>query len=115
MVSQAMPSYQLGDNTAPYLPAEVGSLKSVTSFDGVSPYLGGGFDFSIMDRLGMSFDFGVLWQGEPKVSLTADGALALINDPGFLGDLEAERLELEEEVKDLKAYPVISIGFNFNF
>lgn len=115
MVSQAMPFYQLGDNVIPYLPAEVGSLTSVTSFDGVSPYIGGGFDFSVMDRLGLSLDFGVLWQGEPKVSLTSDGALALINDPGFLGDLEAERLELEEEVKDLKAYPVISIGFNFNF
>ncbi len=114
MVSQAMPSYDLGA-TQGYLPAEVGSLRSVTSFDGVSPYIGGGFDFSVMNRLGLSLDFGVLWQGDPQVSLTSDGALALINDAGFLADLEAERQELENELEDLKAYPVISIGFNFNF
>lgn len=114
MVSQSMPTYDLGD-TQGYLPAEVGTLESVTSFDGVSPYIGAGFDFSLMDRLGLSLDFGVLWQGEPVVSLTSDGALALINDPGFLADLEDERRELEDELNDLKAYPVISIGFNFNF
>ncbi len=68
-----------------------------------------------MDRLGLSLDFGVLWQGEPTVTMTSDGALALINDPGFMQDLEDERLELEDELKDLKAYPVISIGFTFNF
>ena len=114
MVSQAMPSYELG-GTQGYLPAEVGTLQSVTNFDSTSPYLGAGFDFSLMDRLGLSLDFGVLWQGEPVVSLTSDGALALINDPGFLADLENERQELEDELKDMKAYPVISIGFNFNF
>ncbi|MDA0679831.1 MAG: hypothetical protein O3A13_07680 [Proteobacteria bacterium] len=115
MASKAMPSYQLGSNSTPYLPADVGTLTSVASFDGVSPYIGGGFDFSIMNRLGLSLDFGVLWQGEPIVSLASDGALALISDPGFLADLEAERLQLEDELKDLKAYPVVSIGFNFNF
>lgn len=114
LVSEPMPSYEIG-GTQGYLPAEVGTLRSVTSFDGVSPYLGAGFDFSLMDRLGLSLDFGVLWQGEPIVSLTSDGALALIDDPGFLADLENERQELENELEDLKAYPVISIGFNFNF
>jgi hypothetical protein len=114
MVSQPSPSYDLG-NSVGYLPAEVGSLQSVSSFDGVSPYVGAGFDFDIMNRLGLSLDFGVLLQGEPQVSLTSDGALALIQDPGFLADLEAERSELQNELKDLKAYPVVSIGFNFNF
>jgi hypothetical protein len=114
MVSQSAPSFDIG-NTIGYLPADVGSLQSVTSFDSVSPYIGAGFDFTLMDRLGLSFDFGVLLQGSPRVSLTADGALAQINDPGFMADLEAERSELEDELKVLKAYPVVSIGFNFNF
>lgn len=114
MVSQPAASYDLG-NSIGYLPAEVGSLQSVTSFDGVSPYVGAGFDFEIMNRLGLSLDFGVLLQGEPTVSLTSDGALALIEDPGFLADLQAESSQLQNELKDLKAYPVVSIGFNFNF
>lgn len=114
MASRPAPAYEVG-NSQGYLPSEVGTLRSVSSFDSMSPYLGAGFDFSVMDRIGLSLDFGVLWQGSPTVTLTADGALAQIQDPGFLADLEAERQQLEDEVKDLKAYPVISIGFNFNF
>lgn len=113
MVSKDMTAFYLGDNSLPYLPAEVGTLQSVTSFDSVSPYIGAGFDFDVLDRLGLFLDFGVLWQGDPIVTLTADGLLA--SDPGFLADLENERQQLEKEVEDLKAYPVVSIGFNFNF
>ena len=43
----------------------------------------------------------MLWQGEPLVSLTSDGTLA--NDPLFMAELEAERLELETEFDDFKA------------
>ncbi len=113
LVSQDMSAYLVGSNPVPYLPADVGTLRNVASFDGVSPYLGAGFDFDVMDRLGLSLDFGVLWQGEPTVAITTDGLLA--SDPGFLADLDDERQSLEDEMKDLKAYPVISIGFNFNF
>ena len=113
MESQDMTAYQLGGNQAAYAPADVGTLRSVTSFDSVSPYIGAGFDFNVANRLGLSLDFGVLWQGEPNVTLTADGLLA--SDANYLIDLEAERQELENEVEDMKAYPVISLGFNFNF
>jgi hypothetical protein len=114
LASQPSPSYDVG-NSVGYLPAEVGTLRSVASFDGVSPYLGAGYDFNLMDRLGLSLDFGILLQGEPKVTMTSDGTLALAQDAGFLADLQAESLELQDELKNLKAYPVISIGFNFNF
>ena len=113
MASQEMSGYPIGDNDIPYLPAEVGTLQSVTTFDGIAPYVGAGFDFDLFDRVGLSLDFGVLWQGDPMVSMTATGLLA--QDPGFLADLEVERQQLENEMEDLKAYPVVSIGFNFNF
>lgn len=113
LVSQDMAGYPIGDNPIPYSPADVGTLRSVASFDGVSPYIGAGFDFDIMDRLGLALDFGILWQGEPQVAITADGLLA--SDPAFIADLENERLSLQEEIQELKAYPVISLGLNFNF
>ena len=118
MESQAMAGYEIGDNPIPYLPTEVGTLRSSASFEDVAPYVGAGFDFNIAGRLGLALDFGVLWQGEPIVTLTSDGTLA--TDPGPAGDqfraaLEVERQQLETEVEDLKAYPVISLGFNFNF
>lgn len=118
MTSLDMASYSIGNNPIPYLPSEVGTLRSSTTFESVAPYIGAGFDFNIVGRLGLALDFGVLWQGEPIVALTSDGSLA--SDPGLAGDifrasLEAERVQLEDEVKDLKAYPVIQLGFNFNF
>jgi hypothetical protein len=111
-----MPVFDIGG--IEYGPDEVGTLRSTTSFESVAPYLGGGFDFRFANRLGIALDFGVLWQGEPVVTLTSDGTLA--TDPGNDGDifrsaLETERQQLEDEVSDYKAYPVISLGFNFNF
>lgn len=118
MISQDASAYMIGDDPIPYLPTEVGTLRSSTTFESVAPYLGAGFDFEIADRFGIALDFGVLWQGEPIVTLTSDGTLA--SDPGLAGDqfraaLETERQQLEKEVEDFKAYPVVSLGFNFNF
>jgi hypothetical protein len=113
MVGRPAQAYLIGDNPIPYAAADVGTLTSTASFDSIAPYVGAGFDFEIIGRLGLSLDFGVLLQGEPAVALTADGLLA--NDPGFIADLETERLQLQNEAEDLKAYPVISLGFNFNF
>jgi hypothetical protein len=111
MISVDNPTFDIGGTI--YTAADVGTLTSTTSFDGTSPYFGAGFDFSLFNRLGLSLDFGVLWQGDPKVSLGADGLLA--NDPTFLSDLNAELEQLTEEVDYLKAYPVVSLGVNFNF
>ncbi len=113
LVSQNMASYDIGDNPVPYTPADIGTLRSTATFDSMAPYFGAGFDFDLFNRLGLSLDFGVLWQGQPTVTLTADGLLG--SAPGLLADLEAERQQLENEVEDLKAYPVVTLGFNFNF
>ena len=115
MVSMNQTSFDIGNDT--YTAAEVGSLRSTTSFDNVAPYLGVGFDFSIAGKVGLNLDFGVLWQGEPGVTLTSDGTLASdpILGPIFLAELEAERLQLEAEFADYKAFPVISLGFFVNF
>jgi len=46
--------------------ADVGTLQSVASFGSTAPYLGVGYDFEILGKVGLNFDFGVLWQGEPS-------------------------------------------------
>ncbi|GMR17443.1 MAG: hypothetical protein BMS9Abin32_547 [Gammaproteobacteria bacterium] len=111
MVSINGTSFDIGGTT--FSAADVGTLRSETTFDSTSPYLGAGFDFTMFGKLGLNMDFGVLWQGDPKVSLTGDGLLA--SDPAFLAQLEIERSQLMNEVDALKAYPVVSIGINFNF
>ena len=66
-----------------------------------------------MGKVGMNLDLGVLWQGEPQVTMMADGLLA--GDPLFQAALEQERRQLQDEANDYKAWPVISLGFVYNF
>jgi len=113
LTSQDASAYLIGSNPTPYTPADVGTLRAVASFDSISPYLGAGFDFEVLNRLGLSLDFGVLWQGQPTVRMSADGLLG--SDPAFLADLDAEISELQNDVDNLKAYPVVSLGLSFNF
>ncbi|NNF40419.1 MAG: hypothetical protein HKN64_03500, partial [Woeseiaceae bacterium] len=105
----------IGDQT--FNSDDVGSLQSVTSFGSIAPYLGVGFDFEFLSKVGINLDFGVLWQGEASVALEAS---ALADAPPDVSArlqpaLEAERIELEEEMSDYKAWPVISLGFVYNF
>lgn len=111
MSSAASASFDIGGQT--FTPTEVGQLSSKTSFSSTAPYLGVGYDFSLFGKVGLNLDLGVLWQGEADVSLTSDGSLA--NDQQFQAALEAERLELEDDVSDYKAWPVITLGFVYNF
>ena len=96
-----------------YPGAGIGTLSSTTSFSDRAPYLGIGFDFTLAGKVGLNLDLGVLWQGEPEVSLEADGILSL--DPNFQDALEAERQSLEDDMSDFKAWPVISLGFVYKF
>ena len=109
-----------GDNGAivfiggdPYPADAVGTLSAGAAFDNTSPYLGVGFDFTVLGKVGLILDFGMLWQGSPQVSMSADGPLAGI--PMFDASLDAERAELEDQLSDYKAWPVVSLGFVFNF
>jgi hypothetical protein len=111
MTSVDSGTFDIGGTT--FSSAEVGTLQSVTSFSSTAPYIGVGYDFSLFKKVGLNLDFGLLWQGDPEVSLTADGLLA--QDAGFMQSLENERLELEDEMSDFKAWPVVSLGFFYNF
>ena len=91
----------------------MGTVSATAAFDSTSPYFGVGFDFTLLGKVGMNLDFGVLWQGSPQISMATDGLLS--GDPTFEASLDAERAELENELGDYKAWPVVSLGFVFNF
>jgi hypothetical protein len=111
LVSAETGSYDIGGTT--FTAADIGQLTSTTSFSSTAPYLGFGFDFSIGGKVGLNMDFGVLWQDEPTVSMNTTGLLA--NDPTFLAAVETERQQLQDDMSSFKAWPVISLGFVFNF
>ncbi len=105
----------IGDDT--FSAADVGTLQSVSSFSSTAPYVGVGYDFEIFGKVGLNLDFGVLWQGEPEVTLEASGLATAppAIQAALTTELENERVELEDEMSDFKAWPVLSLGFVYNF
>ena len=110
--------FDIGDGGNPFSPDDVGVLQSTTSFEKTAPYLGFGFDFEVFGKVGLNLDLGVLWQGDPIVTLEATGLDNVV--PQALQDelrtaIEIERQQLEDEMSNFKAWPVISLGFVYNF
>jgi hypothetical protein len=76
--------------------------------DSPSPYLGFGYSSrpKFAKGLGFIFDAGIMFQ-DPKVTLTASGASA--------ADVEAQRVKVQDAVKDLKNMPVLAFGISYSF
>ena len=103
---------QIGGQT--YTPAEIGTLTGDMTFKKGVPYAGFGWGNAARGRgFGFSLEIGAMLQGSPEVTLRGDGGLA--GDPAFEDDLRQEEQQIEEDLKEFKVYPVISLGLSFNF
>jgi len=103
---------EVGDTV--FTSAEVGRLEGDISFDSFAPYLGLGWGRSIADGFSFVFDLGVVFQGEPTVSLVSVGG-SLSSNPLLLDEVEREEQELQEDANDFDVYPVISLALFYNF
>lgn len=107
----SMGDVEIGGTT--YTAAQVGTLDGRVEFNRVAPYIGIGWEGTIFSpNLYFGADLGVMFQGNPKVSLTATGAAA---SPQLQADLERERKEVEDKLKPLAFYPVISFSIGYRF
>jgi hypothetical protein len=97
--------------------ARVGRLTSTTSYASLAPYAGVGLDFEVLGRLSLNLDAGLMWHGQPNVTLEATNWDNLSpTEKSLLGPaLDAERAALEDEIGELDAYPVLSLTFVYNF
>ncbi len=93
--------------------ADVGALRGTTTFDDVVPYAGLGWNIPLAPKTSLTMELGVVFQGSAKVALTADGLLAA--DPVFQQELEDERAQFEDDIKDYEYYPVVAIGLQRRF
>ena len=93
--------------------ADVGSLTGKASFDDVVPYVGLGWNVPVMPKTALTFELGVVFQGAPQLSLTADGLLA--DDPVFQAELASEQAEFQKDIEDYEYYPVIALGLRRRF
>ena len=95
----------------PYPAATVGTLRGEVDFKKTAPYAGIGWGNAAGGTRGFGFsaELGVLFQGTPNVTLTSTNSSVQQND------LDAEAREIESDLDDFKAYPVISLGFSYQF
>lgn len=101
-------------NGVSYPAGQVGNITGQVKFNKTSPYAGIGWGTKPSGRgFGLTFDLGVLYQGSPKLTLTAHPVTNI--PPSFYQNLEVERAKTENDIKNYKYWPVVGIGFSFGF
>lgn len=91
-------------------------MNGEVTFNTTAPYAGLGYGNAVSrdGRWHFSCDFGVMFQGSPKVDAHAtasDPALQPMVDAA----LEREKAEVQEDADAYKYYPVIALGVSFRF
>ena len=81
-----------------------------------APYLGIGY--GRVSGTGVNFyaDLGVMYQGTPQATLTANcGSISAGQCSTLQGQVAAEQARLEDKLKNAKYYPVLNIGLTIGF
>lgn len=100
-------TYTIGGDE--YTPEKLGDVDLKLGMDGTFPYLGLGFGNKLdKSGLGMNIDLGGYMQGAPSADLQAEGLIA----PTAASDQEKV---VEDSLKGLTWYPVISFGIVYKF
>jgi hypothetical protein len=97
-----------------FTPTEAGTVKGEMDFNAIAPYVGLGLEATFIDgMLALGFEGGVMFQGEPSVSLSGNGTLA--SDPTFNAELNQEEKQIEDDLAFLAYYPVLRLYMTFRF
>ncbi|MBU4200761.1 MAG: hypothetical protein KKG09_01260 [Verrucomicrobia bacterium] len=107
-------SQKIGDHE--YTPEEIGTLTGSVDFRQFAPYVGLGFGNAVGGpdtSWNFVFDVGVMFQGVPGISLSADGAMS--GDPTFQADLAREEDDIQNEADKFQFYPVVAAGVSYQF
>ena len=105
-------------NGATYQASDVGNLSgTVKAGNSAAPYLGFGYGNVAGAGVNFYFDVGVMFQGSPKVTLTANcgPALPAGQCAQLQSDVAAERQRVEDKLSKYKYYPVANIGITIGF
>ena len=94
-----------------------GSISgTVKPSNSAAPYLGIGY--GRVSGAGVNFyaDLGVMFQGSPKATLTANcGSLSAGQCSTLQSQVASEQAQLEDKLKNAKYYPVLNIGLTIGF
>lgn len=96
---------------------QIDSVNADVQFGDTSPYIGIGWS-SPPGEYGFGFvaDLGLQFQNSPSVAFIVSGCTLPENLCTQLNsDINAERLELEEDLEDFNFWPTLNIGFSYKF
>jgi hypothetical protein len=105
-------------NGVVYPAASIGSLSgTVESGKSAAPYLGIGYGNVSGAGVNFYFDLGVMFQGTPKASLTAvcGASLSAGQCSQLQANVAAEAIDLQDNIKNFKYFPVVSFGVTIGF
>jgi hypothetical protein len=106
-------------NGVSYSASQVGSYSGELKFNSTAPYLGIGWGNPVAKDKTWGFvtDIGVLFQGSPKVSstVTCGSGVPAGTCTQLQSDVAAGAAKLENDLKNYKYWPVISIGLSYHF
>lgn len=105
-------------NGTTYQASDVGTLSGTVKIgDGVTPYVGFGYGNVAGVGVNFYFDIGVMFQGSPSATLTANCGVALspAQCTQLQNDVASERQRVEDKLDMYKLYPVASIGITIGF
>ena len=100
-----------------YPTSQVSSVDGSMSFNSISPYLGIGWGNPVADNKGWGLvsDFGILFQGEPKVDLMVNCTATVPICTQVQTNAEAENTRIQNDLSGFKYWPVISIGLSYQW
>lgn len=112
---KARPSGDTNIGGTIFTPTEIGTLTATADMGNGAPFVGLGFDnaFNASGSLSFRFLVGAVLGDDPEVTMTSDGTYA--NLPIYQQALENERRELQEDVKEVKTWPVLQVGLSWRF
>jgi hypothetical protein len=110
-------SYTFNGQT--YFASDVGSYTGEMKFNSTAPYLGIGWGNPVAKAKTWGFvsDIGVLFQGSPKVTstVTCGPLVPALTCTNLKNDVAISTAKLENDTKNYKYWPVVSIGVSYHF
>lgn len=97
---------------------QVGTLQAAVRFEKTAPYVGLGWGTRPGASSGLFFsvDLGAFFS-KPTATLTGTcgPAVPTLACDQLQADIRAEQQQLQDEIKNFKAYPVLSVGLGYRF
>jgi hypothetical protein len=106
----ATPNTNITIGGTTYTPGQVGTLDGDIDLNTLAPYVGLGLEFTLLNgMMALGAEAGVLFQGEPSVSLSSSTGVV------SQADLDAEAQQIEDDLSILAYYPVITLYMTLRF